>query len=58
VWRNLQKYLFVDQTYIIPIAEMTYVVAYRTYVKGLVIPPEDGHTYTDFTAVWLDKEGQ
>jgi len=55
VWRDLQKYLFVDQTYIIPIAEMTYVVAYRTYVKGLVIPPEDGHTFTDFAAVWLDK---
>ncbi|MBI4199211.1 MAG: hypothetical protein HY535_01885 [Chloroflexi bacterium] len=31
------------------------VVPYRTYVKGLVIPPEDGHTHTDFATVWLDK---
>jgi ABC-type transport system substrate-binding protein len=55
VWRELQQYLFVDQTYITPIAEATYVVPYRTYVKGLVIPPEDGHTFTDFATVWLDK---
>jgi peptide/nickel transport system substrate-binding protein len=55
VWSELQKYLFVEQTYIIPIAEATYVVPYRTYVKGLVIPPEDGHTFTDFATVWLDR---
>lgn len=57
IWRELQRYLFVEQTYIVPIAEATYVVAYRTYVKGLVIPPEDGHTHTDFATVWLDKDG-
>jgi len=55
IWRQLQKYLFVEQTYIIPIAEATYVVPYRTYVRGLVIPSEDGHTNTDFATVWLDK---
>ena len=53
IWRQLQKYLFVDQTYIVPIAEAIYVVPYRTYVNGLVIPPEDGHTHTDFATVWL-----
>ena len=56
VWYQLQKYLFVDQTYVIPIAEITYVQAYRNYVKGLVIPPEDGHTFTDYATVWLDKD--
>jgi len=55
IWSQLQKYLFVEQTYIIPIAEAIYEVPYRTYVKGLVIPPEDGHTFTDFATVWLDK---
>lgn len=58
VWRDLQRYLFVEQTYIIPIAEATYVVPYQTYVKGLVLPPEDGHTFTDFATVWLDKSGK
>jgi peptide/nickel transport system substrate-binding protein len=56
IWRQLQKYIFLEQTYIIPIAEATYVVAYRTYVNGLAIPPEDGHSNTDFATVWLNKE--
>jgi ABC-type transport system substrate-binding protein len=55
VWYQLQKYLFLDQTYIIPIAEITYIQAFRTYVKGLVIPPEDGHTFTDYATVRLDR---
>jgi len=55
VWYQLQKYLFLDQTYVIPIAEITYIQAFRTYVKGLVIPPEDGHTFTDYATVRLDR---
>jgi len=54
-WAEIERYLFVEQTYIIPIAEYTQVAPYRTYVKGLVIPPEDGHTHTDFATVWLEK---
>ena len=53
VWRQLQRYIFVDQTYVVPIAEAIYVAPYRTHVKGLTIPPEDGHTHTDFATVWL-----
>lgn len=56
VWREIEKYLFVEQSYIIPIAESVNVVAYRTYVKGLVIPTEDGHTHTDFATVWVDRK--
>ena len=55
VWRQLQEYIFVGQTYVIPIAEAIYVVPYRTYVKGLPVPAEDAHTHTDFATVWLDK---
>ena len=55
IWRQLQEYLFLEQTYIIPIAEATYVVPYRSYVNGLAIPSEDGHTNTDFATVWLDN---
>ncbi|MBI2872020.1 MAG: ABC transporter substrate-binding protein [Chloroflexi bacterium] len=56
IWRQIERYLFVEQTYIIPIAESIQVVPYRAYVKGLVIPVEDGHTHTDFATVWLDKK--
>ena len=54
VWRQLQRYIFVDQTYVVPIAEAIYVAPYRPYVKGLTVPPEDGHTHTDFATVWLE----
>ncbi len=56
LWREIETYLFVEQTYVIPIAGSINVVPYRTYVKGLVIPTEDGHTHTDFATVWLDKK--
>ncbi|MEE8442533.1 MAG: hypothetical protein V3S37_02180, partial [Dehalococcoidia bacterium] len=55
-WRKIERYLFVEQTYIIPIAESINVVPYRSYVKGLIIPMEDGHTHTDFATVWLGKK--
>ena len=55
-WREIERYLFVEQTYIIPIAESINVVPYRSYVRGLVIPTEDGHTHTDFAPVWLEKK--
>jgi len=57
VWRELQKYLFIEKTYVIPIAEALYVIPYRTYVEGLVIPSEDGHTHTDFSTVWIGERG-
>ena len=55
LWREIEKYLFVEQTYIIPIAESINVVPYRSYVKGLPVPTEDAHTHTDFATVWLEK---
>ena len=53
LWQTLERYLIQDQAYIVPIAGTIQVVPYRTYVKGLPIPPEDGHTHTDFSTVWL-----
>ena len=55
VWRQLQRYIFVEQTYVVAIAEAIYVAPYRSHVRGLVAPPEDGHTHTDFSTVWLDE---
>ena len=55
VWRQLQRYIFVEQTYVVAIAEAIYVAPYRGHVRGLVAPPEDGHTHTDFSTVWLER---
>ena len=54
-WREIERYLFVEQTYVVPIAESINVIPYRSYVKGLAIPAEDAHTNTDFATVWLEK---
>ena len=55
IWRELERYIVDEQAYVVPIAGTLQVVPYRSYVKGLVIPPEDGHTHTDFATVWLDR---
>ncbi|MBI4203369.1 MAG: ABC transporter substrate-binding protein [Chloroflexi bacterium] len=54
-WRAIEEYVILQHAYIVPIAGTLQLVPYRIYVKGLVIPPEDGHTHTDFATVWLDK---
>lgn len=56
LWRAIEEYLYVEQTYIIPIAESINVVPYRSFIKNLDIPPEDSHTYTDFTKVWIGPD--
>ena len=55
LWRTLERYLFHEQAYVIPIAHSLQVVPFRTYVKGLPTPTEDGHANTDFATVWVDK---
>jgi peptide/nickel transport system substrate-binding protein len=54
-WRDLERYIVRDQVYVIPIAGSYQTVPYRTYVRGLAIPAEDGHGNTDFATVWLDR---
>ena len=54
-WREIERYIILEQVYVIPIAGTLQVVPYRSYVKGVIIPPEDGHTNTDFATVWLDR---
>ena len=56
-WRDVERYLFVEQTYIVPIAESINVVPYRSYVKGLAVPTEDAHTNTDYATVRLEGRG-
>ena len=55
IWRDLERYLVDEQAYVIPIAGSVQVVAYRSWVRGVVVPPEDGHTHTDFATVWLGR---
>lgn len=55
IWRELSDYLLDEQVYLVPIAAALQVVPYGSHVKGLVIPPEDGHTHTDFATVWLES---
>lgn len=55
IWRDIEQYLFVEQTYIVPVAESINVVPYRSWVKGLVFPTEDAHSFNDHASVWLDK---
>ncbi len=52
-WRELESYIVRERTYVVPIAGAVQVVPYRARVRGLAIPPEDGHTHTDFATVWL-----
>jgi peptide/nickel transport system substrate-binding protein len=55
IWRELSRYLVDEQVHLIPIAMTLQVVPYRSSVRGLAIPIEDGHTHTDFATVWLDR---
>lgn len=55
IWQELSEYMVDTQVYVIPIAGTIQVVPYHHRVKGLVVPPEDGHTHTDFATVWLDE---
>jgi peptide/nickel transport system substrate-binding protein len=56
IWRELERYVLEERVHLIPIAMTLQVVPYRDYVRGLVIPAEDGHTHTDFATVWLDPD--
>ena len=55
IWEKIEAYIVDEQAYVVPIAGTIQVVPYLGHVKGLVIPPEDGHTHTDFATVWLNR---
>ncbi|MQG20809.1 MAG: ABC transporter substrate-binding protein [SAR202 cluster bacterium] len=55
LWRTLERYLILEQVYVVPIAGTIQIVPFRSSVKGLPIPPEDGHTHTDFSTTWLSE---
>jgi peptide/nickel transport system substrate-binding protein len=54
-WREFERYFLQEQWYAAPVGGSTSVVPYRSYVKGVVIPPERVQEYLEFATVWLDK---
>jgi ABC-type transport system substrate-binding protein len=55
IWRELERYILLEQVYLLQSSQTVAVVPYRSYVKGLVIPLENDQNDTDFATVWLDK---
>jgi peptide/nickel transport system substrate-binding protein len=55
VWREMERYMVVEQVYIVPLASGSQVVPYRSYLKGFPVPAEDLQNNLDHATVWLDK---
>ncbi len=55
IWRELEKYLLVDQAYVVTADAQYRTIGYRSYVQGLYPPPENQYQNLDFATVWLDK---
>jgi ABC-type transport system substrate-binding protein len=55
MYRDLEKYILVDQVYGVPMYDETQTTPYRSYVKGLPVPPEDITANLSFATTWLDK---
>jgi peptide/nickel transport system substrate-binding protein len=55
IWREFERYYYFEQAYAVAVGGQISVVPYRSYVKGVVIPPERVQEYLDFATVWMDK---
>jgi peptide/nickel transport system substrate-binding protein len=55
VWREFERYWFLEQAYSVPLGGRVSLIPYRSYVKGLIYPPERVQENLDFVTVWLDK---
>jgi len=55
IWRELERYLVLDQVYGIPTEGQWAVVAHRTHFKGFYIPKRNRANNMDFALAWLDK---
>jgi ABC-type transport system substrate-binding protein len=55
IYRELEKYMLVDQVYGVPMYDETQTTPYRSYVKGMQVPPEDITANLSFSTTWLDK---
>jgi peptide/nickel transport system substrate-binding protein len=55
IYRELERYVFVEQLITIPAWSHYEVVPYRSYVKGHQVPAAFPANNADFGTVWLDK---
>jgi peptide/nickel transport system substrate-binding protein len=55
IYRELERYMLLDQVYGVPMYDETQTTPYRSYVKGMQIPPEDITANLSFATAWLDK---
>jgi len=54
-FRELERYFLLEQVYGVPMYDETQTTPYRSYVKGMQVPPEDITANLSFATVWLDK---
>jgi hypothetical protein len=55
IYRELEKYVLVEQVYGVPMYDETQTTPYRSHLKGMQVPPEDITANLSFATTWLDK---
>lgn len=55
IWREMERYLALDQVLAVPTWTERAVIAYRTHLKGLWVPSSQLASNMDMATVWLDK---
>ena len=55
IYRQLEKYLMVDQALAVPMYDAVQLIPYRSHLKGVLIPAEDITGFLGFSTLWLDK---
>jgi peptide/nickel transport system substrate-binding protein len=55
LYRELEKYVLVDQVYGVVLYDQIQTIPYRSHLKGMPVPQEDITANLSFATVWLDK---
>jgi peptide/nickel transport system substrate-binding protein len=55
IWRELERYILLEQVYTVPMAKSLAVVAYRSHLRGVAVPQVEIIANNDFATTWLDK---
>jgi peptide/nickel transport system substrate-binding protein len=55
IYRELERYVLLEQAYQAPLFGEISVVPYRSYIKGMPIPAENLINGTDYATLWVEK---
>jgi peptide/nickel transport system substrate-binding protein len=55
IYRDLEKYVLLDQVYGVVLYDQVQTIPYRSYLKGIALPQEDITANLSFATAWLDK---